>query len=199
MFHQFIQLYYYLTNKNMKNIGTLVTLGVILLIGIVALSSWIGANNKFETTKAQYEAQQDVDKAIYDEMWKVISQQAGVSEKYSEDFKANYQAIMSSRNYGGEMMKWITEANPNFTPDLYSKLMNTIEAQREKFTINQKKLIDLHRELKVMLNTFPSNILLFNKTLPELKIVTSTRTEKSFETGKDDDTGLFKTDTNTTK
>jgi hypothetical protein len=44
------------------------------------------------------------------------------------------------------------------------------------------------------LTLFPSRFFLVTiggHTLPELKIVTSTRTEKAFETGKDDDTDLF--------
>lgn len=123
-----------------------IIIGTMLIFGVI---TYISYNNDYVTLKNMYEAQVSVDKAIYDEVWKVIKQQAGVSEKYSEDFKKNYVAIMEGRNYGGEMMKWITESNPTFTPDLYTKLMNTIESQRSKFTANQKSLFQFIKSLKI--------------------------------------------------
>lgn len=173
-----------------------------IFIGLTSVIAYFIYDNKYVTVNNIYEAQIEQDKLIQDQMWKVIQQQAGVSEKYSDDFRRNYHDIMSARNYGGEMMKWITEQNPTFDPSLYSKLMNTIEAQRTKFTTVQSKLISIHNELKNLLTLFPSRIFLVTiggHILPELKIVTSSRTDKAFETGKDDDVDLFKSQSDTSK
>lgn len=176
----------------MKIAGIAVLIGVILLF-VSGLVMYVSTFNTFKRTKNAYEAQVSVDKAIHDEMKKVIFGQAKVSEKYSADFEKIYVKIMDARykDGAGQMMQWITEQNPTLDPGLYKQLMNTIEEQRAKFTTNQKKMISLHAELKNQLETFPGNFLLFNQVLPELKLITSSDTEKAFETGKDDDKEIF--------
>lgn len=169
----------------------LLALITVVAIGFIGVTMYFSYNNKYVSLRNMYDAQLEKDKITYDEVWKVIKQQAGVSEKYSEDFRKNYQAIMSSRNYGGEMMKWITESNPNFTPDLYSKLMTTIEVQRANFTANQTKLIAIHKELKDITMKFPSSIFLSGREVPEITLVTSTQTEQVFSTQKDDSVKVF--------
>ncbi len=176
----------------MKIVGLIFGI-LIVFLAIVGVTMYITYSNKYVALNSAYEAQVSNDKIVYDEVWKVIKQQAGVSEKYSDDFRKNYTSIMQSRNYGGEMMKWITESNPNFTPDLYAKLMNSIEVQRSKFTENQRKLISIHQELRNLLLMFPSSLFLSGKTLPDISasLVTSTQTEEVFNTGKDDSVKVF--------
>lgn len=175
--------------------------GVILIIaflGIGAIVWYFAIDNKFVTTKNLYEAQIAKDKIIHDKMWKIISQQAGVTENYAESFEKIYTKVMKERyENGGTLMKWITEANPNYTPELHVKLMSTIEVYRNEFADVQIKLVSIHNEMKNQLTLFPSRFFLVSiggHTLPELNIVTSTKTDDAFFTGKDDDTQLFKSD-----
>lgn len=177
----------------MGKLGTILLLA-FAFIGFTAVVMYYVYDNKYIETQNLYEAQVAENQTVYDEVWKIIQQQAGVTENYSESFKENYTAIMESRNYGGEMMKWIQESNPNFTPELHEKLMTSIETYRVKFTMVQKKLISIHNELKNQLTLMPSRfftVTIGGHVLPELKIVTSTRTDNAFETGKDDDVDLF--------
>jgi hypothetical protein len=65
----------------------------------------------------------------------------------------------------------------------------------------QSKLISIHNEMKNLLTLFPSRIFLVTiggHQLPELKIVTSTRTDNAFQTGKDDEVNLFKSESDST-
>lgn len=171
-----------------------ITSGLIaLFLIIISVSMYISYNNQYVRLKNSYEAQVSVDRAIYDEVWKVIKQQAGVSEKYADDFKSIYTDLMDSRykQGSGQLMQWIKEANPNFDISLYKTLMNSIESQRSKFTNNQKKMIAIHAEIKNVCMIFPGSIFLGNKDIPKLELVTSTLTEKAFKYGKDDDIDLF--------
>lgn len=180
----------------MNKLATILLLSFAFL-GFTAVVMYFVYDNKYVTLNNLYEAQVAQDQIVYDEMWKIIQQQAGVTENYSESFRKNYKDIMQSRNYGGEMMKWIQEANPNFSTAMYEKLMVSIETYRTKFTMVQSKLISIHNEMKNLLTLFPSRIFLVTiggHQLPELKIVTSTRTDNAFQTGKDDDVNLFKSD-----
>lgn len=174
--------------------------GIILVfLGITAVVMYFIYDNKYITLNNLYEAQVSEDKLIHDEMWKILQQQAGVTENYAESFDKIYKNMNDARyKTGGEMMKWIQESNPNFDSKLYSKVMESIEVYRTKFTNVQRKLVSIHNEMKNLLTLFPSRFFLVTiagHILPELNIVTSTRTDNAFTTGKDDDTKLFKSDT----
>lgn len=173
------------------NKGTIISLIVVGILGIFIAGSFISYHNTWTDVNNSYEEQLETDKVIYDEVWKVIKQKAGVTEKYAEDFKDVYVSMMEARNYGGEAFKWIQEQNPNFDQSMYKDLMNTIESQRAKFTMNQRRLISLHKTLKNLKQKFPSSIFLSSKVLPDLQTVTSSKTEKTFETGKEDDVDIF--------
>jgi hypothetical protein len=132
---------------------------------------------------------------IYDKVWKILQQSAGVLDKYSADFKDIYTNIMSGR-YASDgkntpMMKWIQESNPNFSSEMYKSLMDKIEAQRSEFAMVQKRLIDIKREDDNLIQQFPGSLFLSGRKPIEINIVTSTKTENTFKTGKEDDIDLF--------
>lgn len=178
-----------------------IIIGVIglIFVGLLALiGTYISYNNKEAVLRNQITAQIKVNTAVYDEVWKVISQQAQVTDEYKESFKDIYTNIMQGRYSGGSkdgsLMKWITEANPTFDSRLFEKLMVSIEALRAKFTNNQKTLADLKLQHDNLLDVFPGSFFLVTiggKQKIDIPIVTSTRTENAFETRKDDDVGLF--------
>ena len=101
---------------------------------------------------------------------------------------------MEGRHYdkGGQLMKFITEANPNFDIRLFEKVANSIEGQRTGFMRDQQKLIDMKREHDNVLTTMPGSLFVGSRPPIEIKVVTSTKTEKTFETRKDDDVDVFK-------
>lgn len=172
----------------------LIAVLMFAFIGIGIVVAYFVYDNKYITLNNLYEAQVAEDKLIHDEMWKILKQQAGVTENYSESFTKSYKEIMDARNYGGEMMKWITEQNPTYNSSMHEKLMVSIETYRTKFTNVQRKLISIHNEMKNLTTLFPSRffvVTIGGHILPELNIVTSGKTEKAFVTGKDDDTDLF--------
>ena len=137
-----------------------------LLVGVVGLLSsflvfsgmYASYTNGEVRLRNQLAAQQEANKAVFDNTWKILQQQAGVTNEYKESFKEIYPKLMEGRYAeGGQMMKWVQEANPQFDTSLYKTLMNSIEAQRTNFTREQRKLIDLKREHDNLLQTIPSN------------------------------------------
>jgi hypothetical protein len=175
---------------------------VVALLGVFVVGGFaLGALSFFNTSTTlitAYEAKIDANKADFDNTWKTISQVAQVPAKYKEDFEGVYKTYMESRkgaNTGdGAMLSFLTEAVPQYDAQaLYAKVQTVVEAKRESWTTRQKELRDLKRAHDTMLRTFPGvvyNVFVGHGEL-EAIVITSTKTEATFETGVDDDTALF--------
>lgn len=177
--------------------GTIIGLGIFGVL-VVAVIFWaVGLSNTYNKKLVTGKAFQQNSEVVFDNTWKTIQQQAGVTTEYKEGFREIYVELMDARykNDAGAgqqtLMKWVTEANPEFDASLYKTLMNTIEGSRNAFTMEQKKLIDIDRELKSMKVTFPNSLVLGNKPDLEIKLVTSAKTEDAFRTGQDNEVDLF--------
>lgn len=173
---------------------------LILIIGISLLSiggifalMYVGANNKEVKLAEQITAQKQVCEAFYDKLWKIISQKAQVAEQYKNAFKEIYPQLISGRyaNDGGTLMKWIQESNPSFDVSLYKDLSSSIEGERAGFFMEQKKLIDLDREHKVLRKTIPSSWFIGSRPDIAFTIITSDKTEAVYSTGKENNVDVF--------
>jgi hypothetical protein len=105
-----------------------------------------------------------------------------------------WKNVMTGR-YGNNgsraMFNWIQEHNPNLDASIYKKIQELVESGRNSFEQDQKMLLDKKREYQNYLETFPNNLLAGALRFPRLDmskydIVTSERTEKAFETKKDE-------------
>lgn len=162
----------------------------VIIIALVGISS----SNKEVKLRSSITAQKEVVEAFYDKLWKVISQKAQVAEQYKGAFKEIYPQLIEGRygnEKGGTLMKWITESNPTFDVSLYKDLMLSIEAERAGFFMEQKRLVDLNNEHRIIRNTFPSSIFVGSRPDIEIVIVSSDATKKVIETGKENDIDLF--------
>jgi hypothetical protein len=183
--------------------GLIITGIVTLVLGSIVFGMYMSYNNTEIELRERTISQQDVCKANYDKMFKVISQVAQVPEQFmnksKEAFKEIYPELMEGRygnDRGGALMSWVTESNPNFdmasAAKLYENVQIAVEANREEYFVQQSKLIDMHREHKVYISKVgPRQMFLSNTTEVKITIVTSTITEKVYTTGKDDDIKLF--------
>lgn len=174
---------------------------VLVVVAVVLGCSYFGISISYNNTHAEIHnqagAQQKANEIIYDEVWKVLQSKAGILDKYAKDFKGVYTSIMDQR-YQGEnsgqspMFKWIQERNPTFSVEMYKDLSVAIEAYRGKFSRVQQKLVDIQREDNNLHTKAPSNWFVGKKKDLDITIVTSSKTEQVFSTGKEDDINLFK-------
>ena len=178
-------------------IFAVIGLGFVLIAGMFTMGAFSFFNNS-TTMITAYEAKVDANKADFDNTWKTISQVAQVPAKYKEDFQGVYQSYMAARQGGntgeGAMLSFLTEAVPQYDAQaLYSKVQVVVESKREAWTMRQKELRDLKREHDTLLRTFPGFV--FNAFVGHDEliavVITSTKTEATFEAGIDDDTNLF--------
>lgn len=161
-----------------------VFLGVVLLIGLY----WMSCVRNEVQLRNQISAQQDVNKAVHDTMWKILTDKAGVTNEYKNAFESIYTKMMTARYADRQklLVQFVKESNPNFDSSLFKDLMASIEAERKTFLREQKKLRDLKMAHDTLLDQPPSSIFLAGRAHIDVTIVTSTATEEAFETGKDD-------------
>lgn len=170
--------------------------GLLLVAGIGAI--WgIGTYNKAVGLRAQATARQKANESTYDNMWKKISQVVQVNDSHKNALKEIFTSYAEARTGSGDngkLMTWVKEAIPNATQlgQGYSQVINIITGSRDEWTRDQVALVDFAREYNLMLDRFPSNLLLgmFGFQKFEVKLVTSARTDNAFKTGQDNDVSL---------
>jgi len=184
-----------------KKIMAVVGCGVLAVLFLIIMAvSLVGVLNTEARLRTTIEAKQKDNTSEFDNMWKKISQVAQVPEQKKnalmEIFSSHAKARAGDKGQGGAMMSWITESVPNVDLKVYDKLQNIIVASRDAWTMRQKELIDLARERTQMFRTIPSNFFLAIggriESDVKITIVTSSRTDRAFQEGKDDDVELFK-------
>lgn len=181
----------------------LVVIGLLIFMGGCTAITWVSKSNKEIKLRNEVTAQQDACEAVFDNMFKSIAQIAEVAdvkmEKSKEAFKEIYPALIEGRyngEKGGALMKWVTESNPQFdlnaAGSLYDKLANVIEAKRNEFFTEQKKLLSLNNQHKNILQTWPGSWFLAGRDTIPIIIITSAKTKEVYSTGEENDISVFK-------
>ena len=179
----------------MKNIG-LAVFGLFLAFIVMFAGLLMSYHNEEVSLRNAITAKQVDNTNEFDNMWKKIAQVAQVSEKQKEAFKEIFTSYVSGRGANssdGQMMTWVKENVP--TPDLsiYNEVLNIIVASRNSFTTRQKELLDMKRAHDNLIDQLPSGFFLriMGRDKINVTIVTSSKTDKVFETGKDNDINVF--------
>lgn len=84
----------------MKWIVPTIVGAVILILVVIVVGMKISYTNQAIGLENGYSAQIDANKVIYDEVWKVLQQKAGVVSQYASDFKDIYVNLMNERYEG---------------------------------------------------------------------------------------------------
>jgi hypothetical protein len=183
-----------MTEMSTKKIVALVSTAIAAMMLIIVFFMNISIENTEIDLRARTEAQNKKCEAYFDKMWKVLKQKAGVTDQYKDAFKEIYPKLIEGRYAKGDgsLMKWIQESNPTFDVSLYSSLMRSIEVERTGFFNEQSSLIDMQREHKVYLQKAPNRWFLDDNLKPvEIKVITSSKTDEVYRTGKEDDIDLY--------
>jgi hypothetical protein len=175
----------------------LISIGIVVALILIYIVVGISYKNTEVRLRNQIGAQQESNEAVFDNTWKIISQQADISSEYRDAFKEIYPELMEGRYgnaRGGSLMSFIHESNPNFDTSLYEKLSASVEGQRTVFTREQQKLIDLKREHDNIRMTFPGSFFVGDRAAVAINIVKSERTNTIFIVGEENEVDLFKKD-----
>lgn len=168
----------------------LLSVGVLVIILVAMYFSY---NNKEIALRKEAEAQKGKIETVRDRMFQIIREQANVSTEYKEAFSKIYPEIISGRyQSGGELMKWIQEANPQFDTSLYQTLSNSIEVQRTAFTSTQNRMLDIINQRATLIESYPSRWFVKNKSEIDYTPISTSATKLVMASGVDDYTFSFK-------
>ena len=143
--------------KKGVNKPLIIGLSVAGLIVLFVISFWMygmGVKSDFVKLKFRYDAQFNEVETTLDNMIKTIKNQAKVKDSFAKDFIAVVMAQAEGRK-GGSLLKMQNEsANMlGITPELYTKLQNSIAGELDQFKRSQDTLTDVWRQY----NTFCEN------------------------------------------
>lgn len=177
----------------MKQITTIIIAVIIGLFVVTGVSMYFSYNNQEISLRNEATAQRGKIEGVHDKMWKTISQQAQISEQYAASFDSIYNHIMSERysSTDGSLMKWITEANPQFDSSLYKNIMESVEVLRTEFQKSQERMLDIVREHKDLCNKYPGKWFISNTAEIEYTVISSTKSKVIMDTGLDNDVNVF--------
>lgn len=127
-------------------IGAIV--GVLLLfvvIGFFSYMSWSNGARKFEADiPSQYEQMQNV----YDNGWKEVMEENQIGDKYADQFKAAFQAILNGNSNGQQQLIQVLTAMPNFDSSLLKKVQESIERFHASFSASQQQIIAMKQSYR---------------------------------------------------
>ena len=172
----------------------LVVLGILGGLAAVAFGSYVSANNYGATIEAQLKAKRDDNRNVLAQYGNKISEMVQVPEMMKNDLKEVTSAAIQGRyGEGGSkaVMQWIQEQNPQLDSAVYLRIQQSIEAGRDEFKNSQTGMLDIKRSYETSLGYFWKGTWLriagFPKlNLDEYKIVSTTRADNAFETGKEE-------------
>lgn len=174
---------------------TIIAVVGVMIVGIMMLGGmYVSAHNGEVSLRNQFNAQQKNNESSFDKTWKVIQQQAGVASEERESFRETYVEIMDATEGvagSGMLASFFNQAKIDISPELFSKLMTTIEAQRESFHRDQQKLLEIKKDHDNILAQFPSSMFVGSRPSLEANIVTSAKTSEIFSAGEDNNVDLF--------
>jgi hypothetical protein len=172
---------------------TLAILGSIVAVAVLVGLMYVSYSNSEKRLRNAITAKQTDNRSELDNLQKKISQNAQVTEAQMQLIKdvviGNSEA--RAQKNGGTLATFVREAVPNVDTKTSTQLMNIITSSRDSFTQRQKEILDLKREHDNIVDTFPGSLFVGGRPKIDVVVVTSTRAEESFRTGKDDDVNVF--------
>jgi hypothetical protein len=176
-----------------STIITIASVAIALLITLVLLVMYFSTSNTEIRLRNQANAVQLDNQNEFDNMWKTIAQVVQVTQAERESVERiiiGYADARSGDSGTGSFINAVREALPTIDSRTFTNLQNTIVASRDRFAGRQRMLIDIKREHDNILQTFPGSLFVGGR--PELKItiITSSRTQNTFQSGLDDNIDL---------
>lgn len=173
----------------MKSLANML-LGASLLVITLAMTvvvMYVHYNSKEVSLRNKLAAKQKLNEASFDTMFRILKDQAKLTEKDREDFKKFYPEIISKtyENDKNLLAKFVQTRSPEWNQEMYKKLMVSVEAERHRFLRDQAELANLKQEHDSLIDGPVSKLFVGTKEKAAITIVTSSTAQDTFKSGTD--------------
>ena len=186
-----------------NHLGKLISVGVLAVLGMVAISAYYGAFNYGADAETTIDAEYKNLEVLLATHSQKVMEVAQVPAMYKDDLKEVMTSVMAARQgEGGSQaaFQWFKEHEVNISAEMYTKIQQIIESGRNKFQNGQTKFIDTKRVYVATLKKdlflsrgwwlgvtgYPSiNVGFPNGATDDYPIISSGHAQEAFESGVD--------------
>lgn len=136
----------------------LVILSIPVLVAIHFVS--LHYNRKEKELRDESEAHRKILEGTYDRIWSNIKLRSGISEKYRRSFNDIYPDLIDQSINNEAFVDWIPDCNPDFDPNEYVPLLESIALDREKFITHQRRMLALIKDHRLLVSGKPAQWLI---------------------------------------
>lgn len=146
-------------------IGWIIVIVVLLVLFLipVGIAAWVLSvyyNKQEKVLRDEAEAHRKILDGTYDRIWNNIKQRAGIKEEYRRSFNDIYPDLLDQSINNEVFVDWILESNPDFDPNEYVPLLETIALDRQKFISHQNRMLSLIKEHRILVSGIPAKWLI---------------------------------------
>lgn len=148
-----------------RMIGWIIVIVVLLVLFLipVGIAAWILSvyyNKQEKMLRDEAEAHRKILDGTYDRIWNNIKQRTGISEEYRRSFNDIYPDLIDQSINNEAFVDWILDCNPDFDPNEYVPLLESIALDREKFITHQRRMLALIKDHRLLVSGKPAKWLI---------------------------------------
>ena len=125
---------------------------VVVPVSVVLMILSLIYNHRDRDMRNEAEAHRAILDHCYDHIWNTIKRDAGLTEQHRRSFNNIYPDLIDQNMDNETMIDWLLNCNPDFDPDIYLPLMDSIEDDRTRFVAHQRRMLNLIDEHRHMLS-----------------------------------------------
>lgn len=146
-------------------IGWIIVIVVLLTIflipvGIVIHFISLHYNRREKELRDESEAHRKILEGTYDRIWNNIKLRSNINEKHRRSFNNIYPDLLDQSINNEQFIDWILTCDPDFSPEEYVPLLESIALDREKFVTHQRRMLSVIKEHRMLLTSKPSKWLI---------------------------------------
>ena len=175
----------------MKKMIIISTICATIFFGFLLFGSYVSAYNYGNRMDNQIKSQYTNMENVLSQYSQKIGEMVQVPTMYKDDLKEIVNSSMQGR-YGNDgskaVFQFLKESNPTLDSSMYKKIQESIEAGRNDFEIENKKLIDIKNEYNTSIGSFYFGTLLRIAGFPRIDLekyqpISNSYAKETFEVG----------------
>lgn len=125
-------------------------------VGIVIRILSVHYNRKEKALREEAEAHRKILEGTYDRIWTNIKLRSNITEEHRRSFNNIYPDLLDKSLNNEQFIDWLLDCDPDFDPDEYLPLLESIATDREKFVDHQRCILSLIKEHRLLVSGKPA-------------------------------------------